>query len=125
MPMLIKYIHVSCVVTTFVLFFIRGLWMIRDSGLHQTKWAKRIPPVIDTILLISATFLALNIKQYPFVDSWLTAKVVALFLYIGLGLMALTYGRTKKLRVSYWVAAQVVFAYIVLVALTKNPLIAY
>ncbi|RLA38724.1 MAG: regulator SirB [Gammaproteobacteria bacterium] len=125
MTMLIKYIHVSCVVATFSLFFIRGLWMIRDSGLHQTKWARRIPPVIDTILLISATLLALNIKQYPFVDSWLTAKVIALFVYIGLGLMALTYGRTKMIRVSYWAAAQLVFIYIVLVALTKNPLIAY
>jgi len=63
----------------------------------------------------------LSIEQYPFVYSWLTAKVVALFLYIGLGLLALTYGRTKKIRVLSWIGALVVFFYIVLVALTKNP----
>jgi uncharacterized membrane protein SirB2 len=53
----------------------------------------------------------------------LTAKVVALFLYIGLGMLALTYGKTKKIRILNWVAAQLCFIYIVAVAITKNPLV--
>jgi uncharacterized membrane protein SirB2 len=118
-----KSIHVSCVILTFVLFFIRGVWVIVDSDLLQRKWAKRVPPVIDTILLASAIVLAVTIHQYPFVHSWLTAKVVAMFLYIGLGMLALTYGKTKTVRIGAWVAAQFCFAYIAAVAITKNPLV--
>jgi uncharacterized membrane protein SirB2 len=118
-----KDIHVACVILTFILFFTRGLWMIVDSDLLQRKWTKRVPPVIDTILLASAIVLAVTIHQYPFVHAWLTAKVVALLFYIGLGMLALTYGKTKKIRIINWLAAQLCFIYIVVVALTKNPLV--
>jgi len=118
-----KYIHVSSVIATFILFFIRGIWMISDSDLLQHKWAKRVPPVIDTILLASAIVLSVSFYQYPFVHAWLTTKVVALFLYIGLGMLALTYGKTKTIRISAWIAAQFCFVYIVAVAITKNPLV--
>lgn len=121
--MLVKDIHVACVVLTFSLFFIRGLWMIVDSDLLQRKWTRRVPPVVDTVLLASAIVLAISIRQYPFVDAWLTAKVVALFFYIGLGMLALTYGKTKRIRIGSWVAAQLCFIYIVAVALTKTPLV--
>lgn len=119
--MLVKYIHVSCVVITFVLFFVRGLWMIFDSPIRQQKWTRFLPPVIDTVLLASATILAITLHQYPFVDSWLTAKVIALVFYIGLGMLAITYGRSRKIRITAWIMAQLCFIYIVLVALTKSP----
>jgi uncharacterized membrane protein SirB2 len=118
-----KDIHVSCVIITFILFFIRGIWMIIDSDLLQRKWARLVPPVIDTVLLASAIVLAVTIHQYPFIHAWLTAKVVGLFIYIGLGMLALTYGKTKTMRISTWVAAQLCFIYIVAVAITKNPLV--
>lgn len=121
--MTVKDIHVACAIITFVLFFIRGIWMIIDSDLLQRKWARRLPQVIDTILLASAITLAVSIRQYPFVHAWLTAKVVALFFYIGLGMLALTYGKTKRIRVGSWVAAQLCYMYIVTVALTKHPLL--
>jgi uncharacterized membrane protein SirB2 len=89
----------------------------------QRKWAKWIPPVVDTTLLASAIVLAVTIRQYPFAHAWLTAKVVALFFYIALGMLALTYGKTKTIRISAWLAAQFCFIYIVAVALTKNPLV--
>ena len=121
--MIAKDIHVSCVIVTFILFFIRGVWMIVDSDLLQRKWTRRIPPVIDTILLASAIVMSVSIHQYPFVHTWLTTKVVGLFFYIGLGMLALTYGKTKTIRISAWLAAQFCFFYIVAVAITKNPLL--
>lgn len=122
-PVIAKDIHVSFVIITFILFFIRGIWMITDSDLAQRKWTRWLPPVIDTILLASAIVLAVTIHQYPFVHAWLTTKVVFLFLYIGLGMLALTYGKTKTVRVSAWLAAQLCFVYIAAVAITKNPLV--
>ncbi len=123
MLMIVKYIHISCVFITYMLFSIRGIWMIADSNLLQRKWTRRLPPVIDTLLLASAIMLSVNIRQYPFVHAWLTTKVVALLFYIGLGMLALTYGKTKRIRIGSWVAAQLCFMYIVAVALTKDPLL--
>lgn len=121
--MIVKQIHLSCVIITFTLFFIRGTWMIRDSELLQRSWTRRLPPVVDTLLLASAILLSVSIRQYPFVHAWLTTKVVLLFLYIGLGMLALSYGRTKRIRVGSWIAALLCFMYIVAVALTKQPLL--
>ena len=56
------------------------------------------------------------------VHGWLTAKVVGLLFYIGLGTVALKRGRTRRARIAAWLAAQAVFFYIVAVALTRNPL---
>lgn len=83
---------------------------------------KIVPHVVDTLLLASAVLLTMLIHQYPFVDAWLTAKVLGLLLYIALGMSALRLGRTRGARLAAWLAAQVVFFYIVAVAVTHRPL---
>jgi len=118
----LKAIHVSCAVISFALFFLRGIWSFNGSPIMRQGWIKVVPHIVDTLLLVSALALAFTIQQYPFVDAWLTAKVFGLLLYIGLGSIALKYGKTKAVRVSAWLAALAVFAYIVLVAKQHNPL---
>lgn len=120
--LLLKTIHVSCAVTSFTLFFLRGIWSFNDSPIMRQRWIKIAPHVVDTLLLASALALAFTIQQYPFVDAWLTAKVVGLLLYIGLGFVALKYGKSKAARITAWLAAQAVFIYIVMVAASHNPL---
>jgi len=61
--------------------------------------------------------------QYPFVYGWLTAKLFGLLAYIVLGAMALRRGRTREIRIRYFILALLAYAYIVGVALTRNPLI--
>jgi uncharacterized membrane protein SirB2 len=46
---------------------------------------------------------------------------VALPVYIGLGVLALRPGRSKRLRIGAWLAALAVFGYIVGVAFTRSP----
>ena len=70
----------------------------------------------------SALTMAFIIQQYPLVYAWLTAKFFGLLLYIILGSVALKYGKTRNIRIAAWLAAQVVFAYIVLVATHHSPL---
>lgn len=123
--MLAKYIHVTCVVITINFFIVRGLWMLFESKLQNQKWPKKLAPVIDTTLLVSAIVFAIQIQQYPFVHSWLTAKVIGMVLYIGFGVVALKYGKTKRIKVMAFAGALFVFAYIVSVALTKNPLVLF
>ncbi len=120
---LLKMIHIGSVIVSYLLFFLRGVWIIKDStNLHQ-RWVKILPHVIDTVLLVSAIALAMIIQQSPVSDSWLTAKVIGLLVYISLGMIAIRFGKTRQTKIIAWVAAQFVFIYIVLVALTKSPVL--
>ena len=119
--LLLKTVHISCVASSYILFFLRGIWSLNGSAIMSQRWIKVVPHVVDTLLIVSAITLAFSIHQYPFVDAWLSAKVIALLLYIGLGFVALRFGRSKTVRLSAWVMAQLVFAYIVLVAINHNP----
>jgi len=97
--------------------------MVRDMDILQRKWVKIAPHVIDTALLVSAILLAIRIQQYPLVDPWLSAKLAALLLYIGLGMVALRFGKTKNQKIGAWCGAIIVFVYILLVAITRNAFI--
>ena len=121
----LKMIHVTSVVVSYLLFSLRSMWMMRGSAVLQQRWVKITPHVVDTILLMSAITLAVQIQQDPINDSWLSAKVAGLLIYIGLGMMALRFAKTRKTRISAWIAAQAAFLYIVLVALTKNPILLF
>lgn len=118
----VKHVHITCATLSGSLFFLRGIWMWQDSAMLQKKWIRITPHLIDTILLASALTMVFWSRQYPFVEAWLTAKVLALLLYIGLGTVALKRGKTKSVRIRTWIAALAVFSYIVAVALTKQAL---
>lgn len=121
MPYLaIKYLHLTFVILSFTLFFLRGIWMIRESPQLDQRWVKIVPHVNDSLLLAAGLTLAFLIGQYPFVDAWLTAKVFGLIAYIVLGTVGLKRGKTKAIRIGFWIAAQAVFLYIVSVALTRS-----
>src|SRR5688572_30261956 len=119
----LKTTHVACVAASYLFFLVRGVWMIRASPLLARRWVRVAPHVVDTLLLASAIALAVLLKQYPLVHPWLTAKVTGLLIYIALGMVALRYGATPRARICAWLAAQAVFAYVVAVAVTKNPYI--
>ena len=118
----IKSIHIATAAASYGLFVLRGVWMIRVSARVHARWVKIVPHAVDTVLLASAIALAIALRQYPFVSGWLTAKVVALVVYIVLGTIALKRGRSKRARVTAWIAAQAVFLYIVSVAVTRHPM---
>ncbi len=118
----LKMLHVGCVATSYALFVLRGLWMMLRPERLRRRWVRILPHVVDTVLLGSAVAMALMIRQYPFAAGWLTAKLLALLLYIVLGSVALRRGRTRMQRLAAWVAAQGMFFYIVAVALTRSPM---
>jgi uncharacterized membrane protein SirB2 len=120
--LLIKYVHVAAATVSIVLFFVRGVWMLRASPLRSRRWARIVPHVNDSVLLLAAIILAVMSGQYPLRLDWLSAKLAALVLYILLGMVALRFGRTPGVRAGAFVAALLMFAYIVAVALTRRPL---
>ena len=118
----LKAIHVGCAVVSISGFVLRGAMMLADSPLLQARFVRVAPHVVDTLLLASALWLAALIGQYPFVQGWLTAKVLALVAYIALGAVALKRARSKKVRAIAFALALAAAAYIVSVALTRDPL---
>jgi uncharacterized membrane protein SirB2 len=96
--------------------------MRRDSALLGHRFARVAPHVVDSLLLGSAITMALMSGQYPFAQTWLTAKFFGLLAYIALGTMALKWGKTKAIRVRFVILALLAYAYIVSVALTRTPL---
>jgi len=117
----LKHFHMGCAALSGSLFLLRGIWMLRASPLLQATWVRIAPHVVDTLLLASAIGLAVWSHQYPGQQPWLTAKVLALLGYIVLGSVALKRGRTKGQRQAAFSAALALFAYIVMVAVTKRP----
>ena len=117
----VKYLHVTCVVLSVSLFVARGSLALMAQPWRQWRLLKMAPHLIDTVLLASALWLAWRIGQYPFVNSWLTAKVLALLAYILLGMRALGKNTPQGQRLPYFVAALLSVGYIVGVALTHSP----
>ena len=116
---ILKSLHILTVIISISGFFVRGLWVMSNSPWLQKRWVKITPHINDTILLITGITLAIQIQQYPFVHGWITAKVLALLAYIGLGMMTIRHGRSKQQRIITWILAMLVFVYMVMVARTK------
>lgn len=117
----LKHLHITCVALSGIGFAVRGYWMLCGSAMLQAAWVRRLPHVVDTLLLLSALALVWVTQQYPGAQPWLSAKVAGLLCYIVLGTVALKRGKTKAIRIGAFVLALLVFAYIVGVALTRNP----
>ncbi|UTY59006.1 SirB2 family protein [Massilia sp. erpn] len=117
----LKHIHMGCAALSGSLFLLRGCWMLADSPKLQQRWVKVAPHIVDSLLLLSALTMVFMSAQYPFVQGWLTAKVLALLVYIGLGTVAIKRGKTKSARVAALFGALVTFAYIAAVAVKKTP----
>ncbi len=122
MYLIIKNIHVTCVILTFLFFSLRGIWMLLDSPTLQHPWVKIIPHFIDTTLLLSGIGLIMILHQYPGTQAWLTAKLVALLVYIIIGSIALKRGKTKTIRMTAFFLALATFFYLVSVALTQTAI---
>ena len=118
----VKTIHQSAVALSFAGFFARGLGALGGAAWVRARPAKTLPHVVDSVLLLSALWLAWTLRLNPAGAPWLLAKIVGLVAYIGLGMVALKDGRPLALRATAWLAALLVFGYIVSVALTKSPL---
>lgn len=120
--LLAKHLHLTFVVLSLLGFIVRGLWMMLDSPLLNAKLTKIFPHVVDTVLLVSAIVLAVQMGFSPGEHPWLLAKIVGLVVYIGLGTVALKPKRPKPVRIGAWVAALICFGYIMAAAFSKSAL---
>jgi uncharacterized membrane protein SirB2 len=117
----LRLLHRACALVSIAGFVLR--W---QAGLAGQPWvrgraARSVPHVVDTVLLASALALAVGAGFNPLVTPWLATKIVALPVYIGLGLLALAPRRSRPVRIVAGIAAVMVFGHIAAVAMVKHP----
>lgn len=118
----LKLIHVASAFLSITGFAARGVLMLRGSALLRARFVRVAPHVVDTVLLASAVGLAWMSGRYPFAQDWLSAKLIALVLYVLLGSIALKRGRTRATRALAFALALCCALYIVSAALTRSAL---
>ena len=118
---LIKNAHITFALISISLFIIRSYWSVTESPRLKQTWVRVMPHVNDTLLLGCAVYLMLLSQQYPFVNNWLTAKFIALLVYIGFGTVAIKRGKSGRIRLFSAIFSAAVFAYIFAVAITRSP----
>lgn len=117
----LKIVHLGCVALSLAGFAARGGLMLAGSALIWNRWVRTLPHLVDTALLASGLWLAIDLHQYPGSSPWLTAKLLALLAYVALGVVALRRGRTFRVRAAALVGALATFGYMVAVAVTRSP----
>jgi uncharacterized membrane protein SirB2 len=120
---IVKHIHLTAIVLSVVLFLLRFVLNVMQSSMLQKKWLKILPHIVDTLLLVSAATLCVILKQYPFVDAWVTEKLLALVMYIFMVTLALKLGRTGFMRAIGLIGAVSWIAYAGMVAVSKQPIL--
>jgi len=118
----LRHLHIGCAVLSIALFVLRGALMLAGSPWQRHLVLRYLPHAVDTVLLMSALVLTTVVRQYPFANGWLTAKVVLLTVYVGLGSIALRRGRTRRVRIVALAGALLVVAFLVSVARAHHPL---
>jgi uncharacterized membrane protein SirB2 len=112
--------HRLLAVSSPLLFSLRAWRSIR--GLEPARgWLRVTPHVVDSLLLLAGIGLALIIRQYPFLDAWLTAKLLALIAYTAAGHVAVRRARSVRGKLTAWLIGLALVLYIFAVAITRSP----
>lgn len=129
-----KYIHLIAISLSITGFIIRSYLFVRVRPKQEfakvmsakKKFVlKKLPQYIDIILLASAIVMLWQWQWVlnPFYTPWLLEKLFILCCYVLLGMVALHWGKSVKIRLIASALAVFSFCYIVFVALTKTSLI--
>ena len=117
---MIKILHLSFILLSLISFVGRVTLLQLKPHYLQIKFLKIAPHIIDTLLLASGITLVIQGHWYEKEFTWLIAKVVILLVYIGLGVV--TMRKNGMVRWIAFIGALSCYAYIGMVAVTKDVL---
>lgn len=118
----IKAVHIAAVLASGLLFALRGLLVLTGNRLAMVAPVRFTSYAIDTVLLTAALMLVTILPRAMFANGWLTAKLVLLVIYVGLGSFALKRGRSRRIRALCYGAAISVYAFMIGIAWFHHPL---
>lgn len=117
----LKNVHIACALVSIAGFALRGYWVLADHPARSHALTRRLPHVVDTLLLASALGMLWLWQLSPFTVGWLQAKLAALLLYIGLGVVLMRGALNQRQRWGVYLAALATAGYIVTVAISHSP----
>ncbi len=117
---ILKHTHLTVLALSFLLFFVRGYLMMRESPISKHRALLITPHIVNLLLIGSGIGLAVFLHLSPGNQPWLAVKLVALILYIALGILTFKHPKLAVRKI-LWLSALIVFAFIVSVAQSKNP----
>ena len=103
-------------------FMLRWCWRMIQSPWAKTRAARVVPHVVDTFFLATAVMLGSMATGNSLSVAWFSAKIAGLVLYILLGMAAMHSAPAISRSLPFFIAAVLVFGWIVTVAVTKSPL---
>lgn len=118
----VKLVHIVTVLASGGLFLLRGLALQFGVAAANAAPVRYLSYAIDTTLLTAALMLFTMLPKELFSNGWLATKVALLVVYIVLGTFALKRGRTRAVRAATFVAALLVYGYMIGVARAHHPL---
>lgn len=118
----VKTVHICAAILTISGFTLRGFWMLTGSSLLNHRLVRILPHAVDSVFLLSGIALVWILQLPVLSQPWLLAKLLAVVVYILLGMVALRRGRTERSRLVAFALALATFAYITGVALSKSML---
>lgn len=122
----IKHLHVLTAAISITLFVLRFYWKWRGAAIMQRRWIKIVPHLNDTILFVTGIILIYLTQFYPFTIQgvWMTEKLIAVIIYIGLGHVALgKRAPNQMVRSTAFMAAILCLYFIITLAVNKIPLV--
>lgn len=121
--MLLKSVHVLLALFSFCSFTGRVVFSEYWPEKSRGKGLKVIPPIIDSVLLVSGIALVVQGGWFAPIAPWLAAKLIALLLYITLGIAAMHWRGRKRWQA--FAAAVCCYGYILVAAISKETLLFY
>ncbi len=118
---IVKFVHVTCALVSVAGFALRGSWVLWQHPLHAHPLTRRLPHLVDTVLLGTAIWMLYLWRVSPLQLDWVMAKLVALLLYILLGVGLMRLARTPRQGLLFYLGALLCAGYILAVAITHSP----
>lgn len=121
--LLLKTLHISAVVLSITFFCIRTYWLLAQPKALESKLIKRLPHVIDSILLLSA-FAMLYVGNISIGSDnpWIITKIIAISLYIATGVYIFRIAKNKTQIYIALCFVVLIYYYIIQTAITKNAI---
>mgnify|MGYP001290566999 CR=1 FL=1 len=113
----LKHLHLLTIFLSLSMFLIRGAFSLQKINWVRSKPVRLLVHTNDTLLLAAALSMCYYLQLWPFYNSaWITAKVVGLIVYVGLGTLAI-----RRANVWGYLLALLTAGYIIWVAINKQP----
>ena len=116
----LKLVHVCCALLSVAGFALRGYWVLTEHRLCQHRLTRVLPHLVDSLLLATAVAMLVLWQVSPQQLPWVVAKILALLLYIALGMTLMRFAKNRRQQLLAYLAALVCAGYIITVAFAHS-----